>query len=238
MGSPMFTPLSRSPKDRQGHDLDDDTDFSDSQMKPAPLRLTRKSPPSINRAAQDSPSVVQQDGPAPAIDSVYETPTPAARSRDPLGRSHGMALLELSPPARPAAPDLNSLVSKYEIIDAMGSVDPKDIHRSPGPSRLDEPFTPTSSRRQTMQQSPGPSQQLFSQGSPFAQHTARQMRHSNMSSIQAEKSRPVSPATRASPSASKMRNPLPFMKRDSPLRGHVETELDVRRLGGRSYMED
>ena len=141
-------------------------------------------------------------------------------------------------PAPPATPDLTSLVSKYEIIDAMSGADPQAIRSSPGPSRLDEPFTPTPSRRQSMQQSPGASQQWFPKGPPFAEHTARHMRHSNKSSSESEKSRPVSPGTRTSPSGSKMRTPLGFLKRDSPLRGHVEIELDDRRLGVRSYMED
>lgn len=236
MASPVFTPLSQPPNARHDRRLDDD--FSDAQMKPAPLRLTRKSPASIPRAAQDSPTIIQQDGPPPAVDMAFETPTPAARSRDPHGKSHGSGLLDLSPPSRPAAPNLPSIVSNYEIIDAMSGVDPREIRYSPGPSKLDEPFTPTPSRRQTVLQNPGASQQLFSQGSPFADNMARQMRRSNLSSNEAQKPVPISPATRSSPSAYKPHPPLAFMKIDSPLRGHMETESNDHRLGGRSYMGD
>ncbi|KAK4168408.1 hypothetical protein QBC43DRAFT_297031 [Cladorrhinum sp. PSN259] len=134
-------------------------DFSNIKLKPAPLRLTHKS-----FRGSDSSHQSPSKSPLKHADGD-KTPTLGSRPQGPP-RVAGFSFLELTPqPSRAPAPALAGLVSKFEILDAVNSVDVKDLEKPVSPSK------PTSPSKIPKPRGPRPlpdPRLLFAEGSPFA----------------------------------------------------------------------
>ncbi len=85
-------------------------DFSDSQMKPAPLRVARKRRSTANNAGTDAAATPCEDMSQQVPSVAFNSPTPSVRS---------------------ASPSLAVLVSKYESLDAIASPGSLSV-KSPG----------------------------------------------------------------------------------------------------------
>ncbi|KAK3998055.1 hypothetical protein QBC44DRAFT_386272 [Cladorrhinum sp. PSN332] len=137
---------------------DGNRDFSNVKLKPAPLRLTRKSFTGSD-SSQQSPS----KSPLKHAHG-HETPTLGSR-RQGTPRPLGFSFLELTPqPSRAPAPGLAGLVSKFEILDAVNSVEAKDLQHPLSPVKPTSPSKPPKPKVSRPRTDP---RLLFTEGSPF-----------------------------------------------------------------------
>lgn len=148
-------------------------DFSNVKLKPAPLRLTRKSftgSDKSHHSPSGSPSKHAQG---------HETPTLGSRrhgSPRPQG-PQGFHFLELTPQvSRAPAPGLAGLVSKFEILDAVNSVDAKDLEHPLSPVK---PTSPTKLPKPSRARPRTDPRLLFTEGSPFGRSSRADLPNSD-----------------------------------------------------------
>lgn len=135
-------------------------DYSDSKLKPEPLRLPRKS-------YGDSSISTQSSFTSPAkIVHAHETPTLATRRPNVHRGMEGMAFLELTPPTRSTAPGLASLVSKFEIADAVSKVNAQETRHGPSPLKP-AAATALNTQKQNRARPRTEPRPIFTEGSPF-----------------------------------------------------------------------
>ncbi|KAK0744628.1 hypothetical protein B0T21DRAFT_407712 [Apiosordaria backusii] len=135
-------------------------DFSDSKLKPEPLRLPRKSHGDSNTSAQ-----VSFNSPAKSFHS-HETPTLTSRRPSMHRGREAQTFLELTPPTRTTAPGLASLVSKFEILDAVSNVNAQDTRHGVSPSKP-APASVSSVQKQNRARPRTEPRPIFAEGSPF-----------------------------------------------------------------------
>ncbi|KAK0644094.1 hypothetical protein B0T16DRAFT_460178 [Cercophora newfieldiana] len=197
-----------------------DRDFSDSQLKPAPLRLSRKSqssnedvfnsaalPPSIEDASQRGISTTDGPGTPPTL----LTPT----------RINQLPILELTPPpARQPAPSLAPIVSRYEVLEAISHIDSRALSGPSSPRR--HPRTPTQARPSPLSSKP---QSLFREESPFRKLPRLAVPTSDRKSAGSDYYTQVSPTTITSPASLKGRLRSVAQKGKSPAERRKDTSI-------------
>lgn len=116
-------------------------DFSDSHLKPAPLRLKRKS-----QSRSDS-NDYEYDAPGPE-----STPWASQTSEEPVTahRENQTALRQPTPPLRTTSPALSALVSKFEMLGAFSNAKSKVPWLLAAKKLSERPFTlpPATSSRE------------------------------------------------------------------------------------------
>ncbi|KAK3400730.1 hypothetical protein B0T20DRAFT_347802 [Sordaria brevicollis] len=127
--SPELSPTSKGPV--EGPQSPVQTDFTDVQLKPAPLRLTRKSNSSGGQSdnslsRSNSSSGRTPNRANPANRESLNTIIHSAATPSTFRTAHSQTAQ--------TSPKLASLVSKFEILDVMGSADPGAL-RLPSPEK-------------------------------------------------------------------------------------------------------
>ncbi|KAK3682850.1 hypothetical protein B0T22DRAFT_445019 [Podospora appendiculata] len=198
-----FVPIWWKRRDQQPAP-DADHDFSDLHLKPAPLRITRKSQSGTEQSSHDTIEIPQLDG----------------VPRDLLRGNQGMVFLELSPPRRSLHPGLETIISKFENLDRIPNAETKKIHEtypdSPGCQRT-ELIIPK------IEPKPKP---VFAEGSPFRKVPRIRMPRSEYGSSSTDRSSQISPLSRSPSLAFENRRKTSKAKLASPLRTHQNTDED------------
>ncbi|KAK0665438.1 hypothetical protein QBC41DRAFT_379729 [Cercophora samala] len=135
-------------------------DYSDSKLKPEPLRLPRKSYGDSNISAQSSFT-----SPAKSFHGP-ETPTLASRRPSMHRGRETQTFLELTPPTRTTAPGLASLVSKFEILDAVSNVNAQETRHGASPLKPAASTTLNVQKQNRARPRTEP-RPIFTEGSPF-----------------------------------------------------------------------
>ncbi|KAK3332630.1 hypothetical protein B0T19DRAFT_108121 [Cercophora scortea] len=204
MASFPSTPPSKPHRRDQQPGPDVDGDFSDVHLKPAPLRITRKSQSRTGQGSHDAIEIPQLDG-AP---------------RDLLRGNQGTVILEHSPPRRSLHPGLATIVSKFEKIDGIPNPEIKRIHEiypdSPGCRRTELIITKTEPK-------PKP---VFADGSPFRKAPRIRVPRSEYGSSSTDRSIQISPLSRSPSPAFKARRKAGKANLASPLRTNQNTDED------------
>lgn len=130
--SPELSPTSAGPVEELRSPAQ--TDFTDAQLKPAPLRLTRKS----NSSGGQSDNSLSRSN-----SSATSGRTPNSTNRDNRASLNTIIHRAATPSTFRTAhsqtsPKLASLVSKFEILDVMGNADPGAL-RLPSPEKIQRP---------------------------------------------------------------------------------------------------
>ncbi|KAK4194485.1 hypothetical protein QBC40DRAFT_33160 [Triangularia verruculosa] len=136
-------------------------DYSDSKLKPEPLRLPRKSHGDSNISAQSSFT-----SPAKSFHG-RQTPVLTSRRTSMHRGREAQTFLELTPPTRTTAPGLASLVSKFEILDAVSNVNAQDARHGASPSKLAPAAAPNDHKQNRARPRTDP-RPIFAEGSPFS----------------------------------------------------------------------
>jgi len=199
-----------------------DRDFSDLQLKPAPLRLSRKSQSSTENSHADDQALVTSSSPRQK-DQTAHTPRKPQDLREPLRINH-LPILELTPPApRQPAPALATIVSKYEVLDAISHIDTRAFSGPASPRR--HPRTPTSAGLSPL----SPQQQsIFREGSPFRKLPRLAVPSSERSSLSHDQHEDISPTTITSAAGLKDRLRSVAAKERSPLKQQKESNTNEK----------
>ncbi len=225
LSTPMTSPQSPAPiagpRALKTPVLDVDTEYADSQLKPAPLRLGRKRNNEHDESPQDAGMPeFQGDGPGDkrSTSTVRTQPRESSRSR----RSPSVLRSSPTPESRPPPPTLRlaSLVSKYEVLDAISHVDARDFALPSSPRR--HPRTPIPARNQTLQDD-SPAKSLFKEESPFRKPPRLGIPISDRRGSSIDKAEEISPTTVTSPAAFRARLKSVAPKVTSPLKKHEKT---------------
>jgi hypothetical protein len=192
---------------RDGSFAEGDRDFSQSPLKPAPLRLTRKS--------QSSTDQIFQDAHETSLPRTTTATPPAAHPMDSFRGDQGLAFLELSPPLKlplpspskalaPGQAGLAALVSKFETLEAASSPPPIARRKSGASSVV---------KAELFSYEPKPT---FPAHTPYPDRTKLAARRSDTGSASTMASSQISPTQRLSPLAHKHKHPSGKDKTGSP----------------------
>ncbi|KAK0616449.1 hypothetical protein B0T14DRAFT_523156 [Immersiella caudata] len=218
---PVPSAIDSTGKDTPEPELD--RTFSNSQLKPAPLRLARKSQSSTEDASYpEDPVPNTDDAPQPEVLTTDGPVTPPARHAHTHFRTNQLPILELTPPpARQPAPSLVPIVSKYEVLEAISHIDHRAFSSPSSPRR--HPRTPSQARPSPLSSQP---QSIFREGSPFRKLPRLAVPASDRKSAHSERFTQVSPTTLTSPAALKGRLRSVAQKGKSPLPQRNDTKFE------------
>ena len=214
MASPRLTlPRSADPSTRTSPALEARGKFSDVQLKPAPLRLTRKCRSDTQNCYTADVEPTRPPSPSPL---------PHPEIRHPKNPTEGELPAETpepaSSPSRKPAPKLVDIVTQYEILDTLSHVGTGEFSQPWSSRRHPRPFTPSHQTQNSPHETVS-----FTQGSPFRNPKLLTPKKRSSNTSPSDEDSPTAPTSPAHLRACLR----PISRRESsPLKRYADTNTD------------